>query len=456
MPRDGSGVFHVYTGTDGIANQTIYSAPYNANVHDIEQDLNTPRPIVAGGTGAANAADAMTNLGGELASQIVTNYDTFPFKPGSFYSGAGSTSEPVAGRNFAGICYSPGNPAYVTLEARDISSGALYVRQKVGGVWGAWVAQPSPAALDATYVNVAGDIMTGNITLGYSDPLLMLNKNASGHNNELRGTTAGLARWGLRLGDGTTESGSNNGSDFTINRFADAGNYIDTPFTLSRLDGKLTISGPFYVASDAVVYRAATPTTGNIFFGSGLTKSLFCDGTNFVFAGGGGVACAGAGAGSTPGLSNTSVGVSITPDPTLYVSKAISGAAVFNINVDGPDIYLCRSGAIVGSINVTATNTAYNTSSDDRLKDGFETFDAGRVIDDTNVYSFRWKATGERSYGVSAQQANEVYPAAVVYDEKADWWGIDYSRYVPVLLQELKALRARVAQLEAGMASKPA
>ena len=54
-----------------------------------------------------------------------------------------------------------------------------------------------------------------------------------------------------------------------------------------------------------------------------------------------------------------------------------------------------------------------------------------------------------------AQQAIEVYPAAVTHTEQNDWWGVDYSKYVPVLLQELKALRARVAALEGGVDIKP-
>jgi hypothetical protein len=53
---------------------------------------------------------------------------------------------------------------------------------------------------------------------------------------------------------------------------------------------------------------------------------------------------------------------------------------------------------------------------------------------------------------VIAQQAVEVYPLAVTHSQQDgqedDFWGVDYSKYVPVLLQELKALRARVAQLE--------
>ena len=45
----------------------------------------------------------------------------------------------------------------------------------------------------------------------------------------------------------------------------------------------------------------------------------------------------------------------------------------------------------------------------------------------------------------------------MTHTEADDWWGIDYSRYVPVLLQELKALRARVAALEGGgLGGKPA
>ena len=109
----------------------------------------------------------------------------------------------------------------------------------------------------------------------------------------------------------------------------------------------------------------------------------------------------------------------------------------------------------VGAINVTTTATAYVTSSDERLKEDLQSFDAGRIIDQTEVYDFRWKETGARSYGIAAQQAVEVYAEPIFHDEEKDWWGVDYSKYVPVLLQELKALRARVAQLEGRPAVDP-
>src|SRR4029077_9987022 len=66
MPRDGSGVYSTPAGTHGTPKTTILSAAYNNNVDDVAVDLNTPRPIVAGGTGAATAAGAMAALGGVL------------------------------------------------------------------------------------------------------------------------------------------------------------------------------------------------------------------------------------------------------------------------------------------------------------------------------------------------------------------------------------------------------
>jgi len=108
------------------------------------------------------------------------------------------------------------------------------------------------------------------------------------------------------------------------------------------------------------------------------------------------------------------------------------------------------AGVAVGSISITSNATAYNTSSSAELKEDLQSFDAGRIVDDTEVYDFKWKDTSERSYGIIAQQAVEVYPQAITHieNEEQDWWGVDYSKYVPVILQELKALRARVAELE--------
>lgn len=110
---------------------------------------------------------------------------------------------------------------------------------------------------------------------------------------------------------------------------------------------------------------------------------------------------------------------------------------------------------LVGSITTTASATAFNTSSDQRLKENFIDLNAGSMIDAIKMYQFSWKADGTRGFGVKAQECFEVFPEAITVgvgvqgDEDYMPWSADYSKFVPLLVAEIKALRARVAALEA-------
>lgn len=76
MPRDGSGVYSKPANTTPSANDLIESAKFNTLMDDIATDLNTDRPIVAGGTGASNEIGAMDNLfakSSNIASAATTN-----------------------------------------------------------------------------------------------------------------------------------------------------------------------------------------------------------------------------------------------------------------------------------------------------------------------------------------------------------------------------------------------
>ena len=161
MPRNGSGIYSTPPGTDGVPNTTIDSARYNNNVHDVETDLNTPRPVVAGGTGTNNATDARFNLAAEAAAQVVTNYDAQLWTPGSFQSAAGAAGAPNPTSTFAGVCYigealaNPPTNQNVVIEARDMTGplGLLYVRQKTAGVWSPWVGQGVRVVRTRIYVS---------------------------------------------------------------------------------------------------------------------------------------------------------------------------------------------------------------------------------------------------------------------------------------------------------------
>lgn len=107
----------------------------------------------------------------------------------------------------------------------------------------------------------------------------------------------------------------------------------------------------------------------------------------------------------------------------------------------------------VGWIGTSGSSTSYNTSSDARLKENIEDAQpAGAIIDDLRVRQFDWKLDGaHQRYGMIAQELLEVFPEAVALGANAtDMMAVDYSKLVPLLLDEVKSLRARVAVIEAG------
>jgi hypothetical protein len=107
--------------------------------------------------------------------------------------------------------------------------------------------------------------------------------------------------------------------------------------------------------------------------------------------------------------------------------------------------------SIVGSITGTTSATAYNTSSDQRLKENIaDANDAGSKVDAIQVRQFDWKADGShQDYGMVAQELMTVAPEAVHQPEDPEeMMGVDYSKLVPMLIKEIQSLRNRVATLE--------
>jgi hypothetical protein len=136
------------------------------------------------------------------------------------------------------------------------------------------------------------------------------------------------------------------------------------------------------------------------------------------------------------------------------IQAARSDGAPVDLNrldTNGDISVFAKDGTPVGSISVTASATAYNTSSDARLKENIaDAEDAGAKVDAIQVRQFDWKADGShQDYGMVAQELLTVAPEAVSGDpESDDMMGVDYSKLVPMMLKEIQSLRARVAQLE--------
>ena len=71
MPRSGD-TYILPANSKGSPSTVIQSSKYNAVLDDLAADANTPRPVVAGGTGATNATSARVNLGTNNANNIDT------------------------------------------------------------------------------------------------------------------------------------------------------------------------------------------------------------------------------------------------------------------------------------------------------------------------------------------------------------------------------------------------
>jgi len=161
-----------------------------------------------------------------------------------------------------------------------------------------------------------------------------------------------------------------------------------------------------------------------------------------------------------PGSGNTETGAvfeRVSDGASLFISRNSNIAGRFNRNTDGSIHDFRRSGSSVGSISVTTTATAYNTSSDYRLKENV--VDLTGAIDRVNqlqVRRFNFIADpGTTVDGFLAHEAQAVVPEAVhgTKDEvDADgnpvYQGIDQSKLVPLLTAALQEALAKIETLE--------
>lgn len=92
------------------------------------------------------------------------------------------------------------------------------------------------------YVGQSAVALSGDITITKAAPQISLEKTASGQSAVVTGGRLGAIRWSMHLGNATAESGVGNvGSDFSIDRYNDAGTLIGTAFSIARSSGVVTV-----------------------------------------------------------------------------------------------------------------------------------------------------------------------------------------------------------------------
>jgi hypothetical protein len=160
--------------------------------------------------------------------------------------------------------------------------------------------------------------------------------------------------------------------------------------------------------------------------------------------------------------SNTSFAVSdgilLTPAGRLLATQA--NECPINASRRGTDGSICqffKNATLVGTITVGASSTAYNTSSDYRLKENVQPMqDALAKIAQLNPVTYTWKADGSDGQGFIAHELQAVVPDCVTGEKdavdaegKPQYQGVDTSFLVATLVKAVQELTARIAALEA-------
>ena len=176
--------------------------------------------------------------------------------------------------------------------------------------------------------------------------------------------------------------------------------------------------------------------------------------------------------------SSGNVGLGADPSAARFNIESASECAHFDrTDADGTLIRFRRSGFTKGSITISGSTTAYNTSSDYRLKENIVPM-TGSIdrLKNLNPSKFNFIGTSNVVDGFLAHEAGEVVPEAIYGTKDAmtaevlytaedelpegmnigdvkeasapDYQGIDQSKLVPLLVSALQEAIARIEVLE--------
>jgi hypothetical protein len=132
-------------------------------------------------------------------------------------------------------------------------------------------------------------------------------------------------------------------------------------------------------------------------------------------------------------------------------ANGLYGLVIRDVQVNGAMIlFENSSGTIVGQITSNATNTAYNTSSDYRLKHDVKPMVSGlSTVSALKPCIYKWNANNSYGEGFIAHELQAVIPQAVTGEKDAmnddgsiKPQGVDYSKIVVHLVAAIQELKA--------------
>jgi hypothetical protein len=193
-----------------------------------------PIPISKGGTGGITAAEARTNLGVvALAGDTMTGFLTL-------------SAAPTANLHAATKLYVDGKAGSGLVDAPDANT---YGRKA-----GAWVPLTLHELLRVSSDGSSTSLEVPARAVGGWASVILTKATTGGAQVVGFGGALGAPkqRWGMMLGNGAAESGSNVGSDFVLDRYTDAGAWLAGALIIYRSSGDAWFGSSVYAKSMGV------------------------------------------------------------------------------------------------------------------------------------------------------------------------------------------------------------
>jgi hypothetical protein len=276
----------------------------------------------------------------------------------------------------------------------------------------------------------------GNVGIGTSSPNVPLEVVGNIHMSGAADRTI------FNRANNALSLGTNNTTRLHITNAGNVGIGTTSPNELLEVAGNIHLSG----ADRSIFNRSNNALT----FGTNNTERMRIDNAGVMLVG------KTSNDADTAGITLSGAGFA------RIVANADQCAILHRYTSDGTIVVFRRDNVSVGSISVTTTNTAYNTSSDYRLKENVTSVTDGITrLQQLKPSRFNFIADPDKTVdGFIAHEVQDVVPEAITGEKDAvddegnpEYQGIDQSKLVPLLTAALQEAIGRIETLEAEVAA---